>query len=228
MPAPKSFTGFPIEGLEFLQTLGTKDKKWFDANRAVYDDAVVAPTKAFVVALGDQLAEDLSPAIVAQPKTNGSIAPVNNDLRFNPDRSPYKDHLLLKFWEGGDKKTAPTLWVRIAADDVGFATGAAIQSVERWRELVADDTTGAELADALHLLGKGRQLDIAGAALKRVPKPYDEDHPRAELLRMKGGIQARWPEPTPKTITTARFVDFCARRLVACGDVHRWFVHYLG
>lgn len=226
MAEHQPFTGFPAEGLRFLRTLGNKDKAWFDANRRVYDDAVVAPTKAFVVALGDRLAEDLSPDIVAQPKTNGSIAPINNDLRFNPDRSPYKDHLLLKFWEGADKKTAPTLWVRISADDVGFATGAPVQSVERWRELVADDETGGELAGALRRLGQGRELDIAGPELKRVPKPYDEEHPRADLLRIKGGIQARWPEPTPKTITSARFVDFCARRLVACGEVHRWFVQH--
>jgi hypothetical protein len=182
MAESQPFTGFPAEGLQFLRTLGTKDKVWFDANRAVYDDAVVAPTKAFVVALGDRLAEDLSPDIVARPKTNGSIAPINNDLRFNPDRSPYKDHL--------------------------------------------DNIIGGELADALDRLGKGRKLDIAGAGLKRVPKPFDEDHPRAELLRIKGGIQARRPEPTPKTITTTRFVDFCARRLLACGDVHRWFVQH--
>jgi len=219
-----SFTGFPTEGLSFLTTLGGKDKAWLDQNRATYDQSVVAPTKAFVVALGERLADEISPGIVAQPKTNGSIAPINNDLRFSPDRSPYKDHLLLKFWEGDDKKTAPTLWVRLSEDTVGFASGAPIGSLDRWRKTVDNDDTGAGLAAILAALGKGRDLDIAGQDYKKVPKPYPEDHPRADLLRFKHGLQARWPEPTPASVSKASFVDWCLRRLVACADLHRWFI----
>lgn len=221
------FNGFPDGFGDFLRELGGADKAWFDANRSRYQDLVVEPTRAFVTALGRRLAEDLGPGIQAVPKANGSIAPINNDLRFAKDRSPYKDHLLLRFWEGPSRKTAPTLYVRIGADDVGFATGAAIPSVERWRALIDDEATGAELASALAALGRGRDLDIAGRDLKRVPRPFDETHPRADLLRHKQGLQARWPEPMPASVGQARFVDVCARRLAACGDVHRWFVAHL-
>lgn len=217
------FSGFPREGLEFLTILGGKDKAWFDDNRSTYEQAVVAPTKAFVVALGERLTDEIAPGIVAQPKTNGSIAPINNDLRFSPDRAPYKNHLLLKFWDGDNKKTAPTLWVRISETEIGFASGAPFPSVERWRELVAADSTGGELDAILTQLGRGRKLDIAGRDYKKVPKPYDDDHPRADLLRHKHGIQARWPEPTPASVTRASFVDWCLRRLNACADLHHWF-----
>lgn len=219
-----AFTGFPQEGLDFLRTLGGEDKAWFDANRGTYDEAVVGPTKAFVTALGERLAGGFAPGIVAQPKANGSIAPINNDLRFNPDKSPYKDHLLLRFWEGSDKKTSPTLFVRLGADEVGFATGAPILDIERWRELVADESTGQDLADALTALGKRRDLDVAGEGYKKVPKPYPEDHPRADLLRCKGGLQARWSEPVPASVSKARFVDHCYKRLEACEPVHRWLL----
>ena len=220
------FNGFPPEGLDFLRELGSRDKTWFDEHRTTYDRSVVAPTKAFVTALGERLGADVAPGIVAQPKTNGSISPINNDLRFSPDKNPYKDHLLLRFWEGPNKKTAPTLFVRIGPDEVGYATGAAIPDVEAWRKLI-DGDEGEELASALATLGKRRTLDIAGEGYKRVPKPYAEDHPRADLLRMKGGIQARWPEPVPASISTGRFVDHCARRLEACAPVHRWLVEHL-
>lgn len=217
------FDGFPSEGLDFLRELGGRDKTWFDANRNTYQASVVAPTKAFVETIGARLAAGIAPAIVAQPKANGSIAPINNDLRFSPDKSPYKDHLLLRFWEGEDKKTSPTLFVRLAADDVGFATGTALTDLARWRELVDDDGTGGALADALATLGRVRRLDIAGEGYKRVPKPYPDDHPRASLLRCKM-IQARWSEPTPPEVHSAAFVDFCIERLEACAPVHRWFV----
>ncbi len=223
---PSTFSGFPSEGLRFLTTLGGKDKAWFDKNRAQYQSEVVEPTKAFVSEMGLRLAEEISADIVAQPKTNGSIAPINNDLRFSPDRAPYKDHLLLKFWEGPNKKTAPTLWIRLSESNVGFASGTAFD-LDRWRQLVDDDTSGAELTAALAALGKGRSLDVAGQEYKKVPKPYAENHPQADLLRHKHAIQARWSEPAPASINKPSFVDWCMRRMVACADVHRWFVSNL-
>ena len=218
------FRGFPQSGLDFLRELGGQDKPWFDKNRTVYDEEVVAPTKAFVAAIGDRLADSFAPAISAVPKANGSIAPINNDLRFAPDRSPYKDHLLLRFWEGEDRKTSPTLFLRIGADEIGYAVGAPLLSLDLWRARVDDPATGEALAKALVALGKRRPLDLAGQSYKRVPKPFAEDHPRADLLRFKGGIQARWPEPAPASITSKKFVDHCMKRLEACADVHRWLV----
>lgn len=216
------FEGFPKAGLNFLTELGANDKAWFDEHRTIYEASVVKPAKAFVTAFGEALRADISDAIEAQPKTNGSIAPINNDLRFSPDRNPYKDHLLLKFWEGENKKQAPTLWVRISEHDVGFASGAPFGSSERWRELV-DGPEGEDLAAILSRLGRKRSLDVAGQEYKKVPRPYPDDHPRADLLRHKNGIQARWPEPAPASITKPSFVDWCMRRLNACADLHRWF-----
>ena len=59
------FEGFPKEGLEFLRELGTQDKAWFDENRKTYESMVVAPTKAFVTAMGESIVEEIAPAIVA-------------------------------------------------------------------------------------------------------------------------------------------------------------------
>ncbi len=221
------FNGFPQEGLDFLSKLGQADKPWFDANRRTYDEQVVAPTRAFVTEIGQQLADGFAPAIVAQPKTNGSIAPINNDLRFSPDKSPYKENLLLRFWEGPNKKTAPTLFLYVSADKVGYATGVMLPDLDRWRTLVDDDETGSGLDGALARLGRRRTLEIEGRGYKLVPKPFADDHPRADLLRHKGGIQARWTEPVPKSITKPAFVDHCMKRLEACGEVHRWFVEHL-
>ncbi len=67
------FTGFPKTGLDFLATLSKKDKTWFDADRATCETDVVGSAKAFVAAIGEALADRISPAIEAPPKTNGSI-----------------------------------------------------------------------------------------------------------------------------------------------------------
>ena len=219
------FQGFSASGLEFLSELGKRDKAWFDGRRKLYQSEIVAPTQAFVSALGEALAERVSDSIVAQPRTNGSIAPINNDVRFAKDKPPYKDHLHLKFWDGKNKKLAPALHVRITEESVGFATGKIFESVDRWRELVAEDASGAQLAEALVELGRGRELDVVGQELKRVPKPYEPDHPRADLLRHKW-LEARWPEPAPASIHDSAFVDWCAARLAACAPVHRWLLYH--
>ena len=67
---------------------------------------------------------------------------------------------------------------------------------------------------------------MAGEGYKLVPKPYPQDHPRADLLRHKA-LQVRWSEPAPKSITKASFVDHCMKRLEACAPIHHWLVSNL-
>lgn len=111
-------------------------------------------------ALGPLLRERISPGIEYPARTNRSISPIDNDRRFRPDSTPYKDHVLLRFWEGAERKTAPTLYLRRTADEVGFATGAAVGDVGRWRAAV--DADGAALAEALEAL-----LDATGGHDRR-------------------------------------------------------------
>jgi len=215
-----SFTGFPASGLSFLTTLGSKNRDWFQANKKQYDDEVAQPAKDFVSALTELLQDRVSPFIEGQPKTNASISPINNDLRFNPDASPYKDHLLMKWWEGDNKKLAPTLYVRLSQDQVGFASGMMLADLDRWRSAVGNDA-GAALATAIAELENEFDVDVAGLALKKVPKPWPQDHPRADLLRHKM-FQVRWPEPTPSSVSTDEFADFCVSRLALLAEIHFW------
>jgi uncharacterized protein (TIGR02453 family) len=220
------FTGFPAEGLALLTVLPRRDTAWFKANRPTYEAAVALPAKAFVDALGDRLRSNISVGIVSSPKVNGSIAPINNDVRFSKGKSAYKDHLLFRFWEGSEKKTAPTLFVRLSAKSIGFASGAMFPDVDLWRRRVDDDATGKRLATTVAKLEKKKNAEVVGAELKRVPAPYPAEHPRGDFLRHKM-IQVRWPEPTPKAVATARFADWCATRIDACADLHHWLVKNL-
>lgn len=215
---------FPAEARDFLRELPTRDKTWFDANRPAYQALIAEPAKALVEAVATDLQNELSPAIVGVPRVNGSISPINRDIRFSADKTPYKDHLLFRWWEGDEKKTAPTLFVRLASDEVGFATGVMLPSLDRWRELVDAEATGAPLASAIGALVAESGADVAGIEYKRVPKPYPADHPRADLLRCKW-LQVRWMEPFLED--GSDFAPWCARHLLRCADVHRWLVEHL-
>lgn len=220
------FAGFPSSGLSFLTTLGQQDKAWFDEHRPHYQADVVTPAKAFVEAMGAALTAGSYPLIQAQPKVNGSIAPINNDLRFNADARPYKDHLMFKFWEGEAKKLAPTLWVRLhPTDGVGYASGVVLSDLNRWRTAV--DQHGQPFADAIARLQSEQGADLVADGLKRVPKPYDPGHPRGDLLRAKA-FQIRWIESVPASISTPAFIDDCVAELERVADIHRWLVEHLG
>lgn len=226
MSAIPEFTGFPQSGLDFLATLGSKNKTWFDANRSTYDADVVPNAKAFVVELGELLADRVSGGIEYVPKINGSICRINNDLRFRPDVSPYRGYQMFKFWEGPEKNSAPMLLVRVDPfDGVGFASGIALSKFDRWREAI--DAHGEPFAADLLALVKKTKADVVGESLKRVPKPYAEDHPRGDLLKHKG-FQVRWMKKTPKSITTAAFAEWCASELERTISIHKWLVEHLG
>ena len=219
-----TFTGFPQTGLDFLTTLGTKNKAWLDENRDTYEADVAGPAKAFVTALGEELQDFVSPDLVASPKTNGSIAPINNDLRFKPDASPYKDHLMFRFWEGANKKTAATLMVRLQpGGGVGFGSGLMIEDLVTWRENVDSERYGLDLQHAIDELAAETEASVVGQGLKRVPKPYDPDHPRGELLKHKW-LQVRWLLPVPTNVNEAEFADWCATELGRATELHRILV----
>ena len=219
------FRGFSREGLALLAGLPEYDKERFQAEKSLYKKELQEPLKAFVDALGPVLQAEVSHGLQFSAKTHGSIGPINNDVRFNPNASTYKDHVLLRFWEGDDKKTAPSLYVRLTGTEVGFAAGAMFKDVDAWREAV--DSDGDALMAALDALLGATDAGIVGQELKRVPAPYPSDHPYADLLRHKW-LQARWPRPLPESVGGEDFVRYCASELANAAGVHRWLVEHVG
>ena len=218
------FQGIPQEGLRLLDELPALDKDGFAARSRAYRDQLQGPIKAFVEALGPALQARISPAIRFAARTHGSISPINNDVRFNPEAPVYKDHVLLRFWEGAEKKAAPTLWVRLTSSDVGFASGAQFADVERWRRAV--DAHGATLADALEALSSETDATVVGVGLKRVPRGFPSDHPRGDLLKHKW-LQARWSRRLDPAESGAALVATCVGELERAAPVHRWLVRHL-
>jgi len=72
------FRGWPEDAQRFFIGLELDNsKRFFDANRHVYEDAVKAP----MVALIESLESDYGP---------GKVFRANRDIRFSKDKSPYK------------------------------------------------------------------------------------------------------------------------------------------
>ena len=99
-----AFDGFPKKGVEFLRQLSEhNDREWFSQHKDEYNEYLLAPARDFVTALGERLRK-ISPGIIADPRTDRSIFRINRDTRFAKDKSPYKTHLGIFFWEGNLQK----------------------------------------------------------------------------------------------------------------------------
>jgi len=223
------FVGFPEKGLRFLSELKKNNNRdWFEERKDDYRQAVAQPAQAFVVALGRRL-QSISKGVIYDTRLNGSgsVMRVYRDTRFSKDKTPYKDWLGVLFWEGKRKKMEnPGYYVHI--DPQGSFVGAGHYHFPKsffdaYREAVADPKTGKQLEQILAGIEKTKGLLLGGERTKRVPRGFDAEHPRAELLKHKG-LYA-YTEPIPrKQLKTPEFVDYCYGWCKKMAPLQNWMV----
>ena len=171
-----AFRGWRVEALEFFEGLEADNSKaYWQANKAVYEREVRAPM--------EELLAELQPDF-----GDGKVFRPYRDVRFSADKSPYKTNIAATI--GGR-------YVQLTADAFGVGCGRwemTSEDLERYREAIDEDRTGAELTKLVAAAGKAG-LEISGhEVLKTAPRGYPKDHPRIELLRYKGLIAWReWP-----------------------------------
>jgi uncharacterized protein (TIGR02453 family) len=223
-----SFRGFPEDGLRFLDELAlNNNKQWFDSNRPRFEQSLLDPAKDFVVELGGQLQERVSPEIHAEPRINGSIMRMNRDIRFSKDKSPYKTWFGLWFWEGDHRSMECSgFYLGLTPNEVSLGAGRhgfEKESLDRYRAAVADPKLGPELQQAVEAVRAAGDYEIGGRSYKQVPAGFDRNHERADLL-LHGGLHAGATFVDPPELHTPGFVDFALRHYLAMAPVHRWLV----
>jgi len=192
-----TFRGWPTRAIDFYDGLEEDNSKtYWQANKATYDETVKGPME-------DLLAE------LAGEFGTGRIFRPNRDVRFSADKSPYKTAIAATLSEGG--------YIQLSAAGLGVGRGMymmATDQLERFRAGVAHERTGSGLEELIAAVRRAGVEVTAHDALKSAPKGYARDHPRIELLRLKGLICWReWPvAPWLATAKAkARVVDMLRR-----------------
>ncbi len=182
--AAGGFDGFHRDWAPFFRELkANNDKPFWEANKQRYLEHVRAPLEA----LAGELEGAFGPAHFYRPY---------RDLRFSPDKRPYKAHIGVSFGSRGPSAVGG----RYLQLDLGglFAGGGAYilppDNLAIYRRAVATEATGSELAAIVADL-EVAGYDVEGETLTRVPRGYEADHPRGELLRRKGLYAGRSFEP---------------------------------
>jgi uncharacterized protein (TIGR02453 family) len=205
-----AFRGWPAEAVEFFEGLEADNSKtYWQEHKAVYEKLVRAPM--------DELLAELAPEF-----GEGKVFRPYRDVRFSTDKTPYKTVIGAMAGRAG--------YVQLSSKGLAVGSGMwemAPDQLDRYRQAVAADQTGEELAAIVETLRKGG-LEIMGhGMLKTAPKGYPKDHPRIELLRYKGIVAWKeWPAGAWLGRATAkkRVIDF----LHAARPLNEWLATNVG
>lgn len=228
MDEVKAFEGFPKEGFRFFRELAVNNnREWFAEHKQEYIDFLQTPALSLVVELGERLKSDF-PRIAYDLRTNGagSIMRIYRDIRFSKDKTPYKTHIGINFWEGPQKKGSPGFHFFMDTEGAAFYGGYHVfpkEYLTAYRDSVASERSGENLRKALDKMVKNKGFEFGGEQLKRVPPGYDKESLRGDLLRYKG-LWIKSSRLDLNTLSSPSLVDTCAANAHIMGPVHRWFV----
>jgi uncharacterized protein (TIGR02453 family) len=222
------FDGFSPAALQFLVELRVNNnREWFNEHKQVYQEAIVEPALALIVALGERL-RAIYPDLNFDTRTNGagSLMRIYRDTRFSKDKTPYKTNAGIVFWQGeGKKMERPGFYFHIEPESSWIGGGWYMfppPTLEAFQAAVDDPARGAELRAALGEL-QGQGFRIWGDRYQRVPKGYAADHPQAELLKYKG-LFAAAPDFSVETLGSPELVDRCYEVCAIQAPLLRWLV----
>jgi uncharacterized protein (TIGR02453 family) len=149
----------------------------------------------------------------------------HRDVRFSPDKSPYKIRTYGAVWA-----EPAVLFAQVDREGLFTGTGRYqldSQQLERFRAAVADDTAGPALQAALDTAHAGG-VETYGQALKTAPRGYPRDHPRVALLRHKALFGGRRLAAGSDGIGAAAALEHARATLAACAPMNAWLAERLG
>lgn len=231
----EAFTGFRPAALRFLAGLRRNNRRdWFEERRHVYEAEVRAPMAAFVEEVDVRLAE-IAPEIVGNPKR--SPFRIHRDVRFSPDKSPYKTHAACWFHHSS---ASHGVGATAAHGGAGFyfhlepgrvRVGGGIWMPPR-PALALIRTKIDEEPDSLSTLLEERAITRRfgtmdeEAMLTRMPRGYPDTHPAAPLLRHQSfTLGASLPETS---LASRTLPDLVVRDYALLVPFVRWLNSALG
>ncbi len=204
------FRGWTADAIDFYDGLEEDNSKtYWQAHKATYEQAVRHPMEELLAELADQC----GPGRIFRP---------NRDVRFSADKSPYKTAMAATLDNGG--------YIQLSAAGLAAGRGMytmATDQLQRYRQAVAADPTGLDLARTAAAVRRAGIELTAHDRLKTAPKSYPKDHPRLDLLCLKGLVAwKQWPAAawlaTPKA--KSRITEF----FVQTDPLQDWLTAHVG
>lgn len=208
------FEGFGEEALDFYLGLSADNSKaYWQAHRGIHESAVAAPLRA----LAAELEDEFGAFKIFRPY---------RDVRFSPDKRPYKEAASMVAWGSG----GGALYVELGLPGLMVAGGyydPARDQLLRWRRLQDEPTIARELDEVIERLEKAGYPLGGGDPLKTAPRGWPTDHPRIELLRRRRLEAAGRHDPGP-WLHTREVVDVVREGFTALEEWNAWLGRRVG
>jgi uncharacterized protein (TIGR02453 family) len=185
------FEGFSDDAVQFfLELQAEQSRSWFKAHQDDFMRLCRRPLELLVEELRENLV-DVYPTI---RESEPHYFRIQRDTRFAKDKAPYKTNVAADMSirpprEGEEGHSIPGMYLSFGLEGEFVGIGAwhmEPEALARYRAVIDDGRTGSEIQRLVdQLLARGCTLS-SWEGLKRVPAPYPQDHPRAELLKRKG------------------------------------------
>lgn len=173
------FQGFTQDGLAFLRTISTLQQNLeFDAareyyvqNKPLYEREIKTPMGLLVEALSAALKADKIPL---KGDRFSSLFRINRDIRFSPDKSPYKTHAGAVLTPSGAKNDQGLIYIHIDPTGCFMAAGFHIPQPPELARIRRDirDRSKAFKAMLAKLTALGLHFDQE-STLKRLPRGFE-------------------------------------------------------
>ena len=210
------FEGFARSAPAFFHELAVEmNKSWFDANKQRYQDEWVAPMTALVDEVAAGLARTFAPAKLAT-----KVLRIYRDTRFAKDKQPYKTNIAAKIAYRG----VSALYLHIGIDEEYLGAGTYFfddAQLAKWRKLAAAEKTGKPL---MQLVARTRKAGYRVGGYddyKKVPRGFAPDHPRAELLRMRG-LTVGFPSMPKGMLHQAKLAGWLVQHAKQSAPIVKW------
>lgn len=222
------FEGFADTKGSFFAALASNQRRdWFEANRQQYERGWVQPMKALLAEIRTQVESRLSLPL-GEPK----VFRIYRDVRFSKDKSPYKTHIggYVGIDSSDWETSAPVaLYLHIGAEEVFAGAGQYMMDaaqLDRYRAAVVDESSGKRLTSILGTLTRAGFATGSYATLKKVPRGFDPEHPRAELLKSKGLI-VTFPALPAELLVEPALVGWLAKHTKRALPLVEWLAEVL-
>jgi uncharacterized protein (TIGR02453 family) len=172
-----AFKGWSEDALVFYEGLEADNSKAFwTEHKDTYEREVKAPMEALLADLQHEFGES-------------RLFRPYRDTRFSRDKVPYKTSIAARIGQG---------YVQLSADGLFVGAGMyhmAPDQLARYRAAVVAEGSGKKLVAVVDRLTTTGLAVHAMESLKTAPRGYPKEHPRIELLRLKGLVASRSWEP---------------------------------
>ena len=170
---------------DFLLKLSRhNNREWFHDNKGFYQEA-----RAEFLDFAEGLIEGMKTFTeMGDIRAKECMYRIQRDIRFSPNKTPYNTHFSLMLSPEGRKTRLAPYYFRLKPDEHSLVAGgvwegkaAMINMIRQEIDYGLEEFVGIiEAPEFIKYFGQ-----MQGQSLKRIPRGYEEDHPRLDLIKKK-------------------------------------------